>query len=270
MSKLVIEAGRAEGNYWLDLWRYRELFLILAWRDVTVRYQQTVIGIGWAVLRPLLTMIILSFLFGRIAGLPSESVPYPLFVFAAMLPWQFFASALSEAGGSLLENEKLIAKVYFPRLIVPTSSVLVCLTDFIVSLALLGGLLAWYQIMPSWRLLLLPGFMALAILAALGPGLLVSALNIQYRDFRYLIPFLVQFGLYVSPVGFSSAVIPGQWRLLYSLNPMVGVIDGFRWAVCGTSPYWPGLALSVVVTAGLFAFGLGYFRRMERSFADAI
>jgi lipopolysaccharide transport system permease protein len=271
MSKLVIEAGRGRRKYWADLWRFRELFFILAWRDVAVRYQQTTIGLAWAVLRPLLSLAILTVIFGRIAGLPSHGVPYPVFVFAALLPWQFFANALTEAGGSLVENEKLISKVYFPRLVVPTSAVLVCLLDFLASAVILAGLLAWYQIAPTARLLAIPLLTLLAFGAALGPGLLLAALNVEYRDFRYLIPFLVQFGLYLSPVGFSSGVVPEAWRLVYSLNPMVGVIDGFRWAICDPTPlYWPGLAVSAAVTLLGFVAGFGYFRRMERGFADAI
>ena len=271
MAKRIIEAGRAEKHYWADLWRYRELFFILAWRDVAVRYKQTVIGVVWALLRPLLTMIIFSVIFGRIAKLPSDGVPYPLFVFAAMLPWQFFSNALSEASGSLVENEKLITKVYFPRLVVPASSVIVSMIDFLVSFAVLAGMFAWYQFLPTWRIVALPGFVLIAFLAALGPGLLITALNVEYRDFRYVIPFVVQLGLYVSPVGFSSAVVPGKWRLLYSLNPMVGVIDGFRWAICGTSSiYWPGFALSMALAVVLLWGGIWYFRRMEKTFADVI
>ena len=271
MIHLTIEAGRAERHYWRDLWRYRELFLMLAWRDLAVRYRQTVIGLAWAVLRPLLPLVVFSVLFGRLAKFPSDGVPYPLFVFAAMLPWQFFASALSEAGGSLVENERLISKIYFPRLIVPVSAVIVSFVDFLVCCVLLIGLLAWYQFVPSWHIVTLPGFVALAFFAALGPGLLLTTLNVSYRDFRYVIPFIVQVGLYLSPVGFSSSLVPGPWRLLYSLNPMVGVIDGFRWAICGTAQmYWPGLLVSVAVTAILLAVGVRSFRKMERGFADVI
>ena len=271
MAKLIIEAGRAEKHYWADLWRFRELFFILAWRDVAVRYKQTVIGLAWALLRPLLTMIVFSVVFGRIAKLPSDGVPYPLFVFAAMLPWQFFANALSEASGSLVENEKLISKVYFPRMVVPASSVIVSLIDFLISFILLIVLFAWYHVVPTWRLATLPLFVGIAFLAALGPGLLITALNVEYRDFRYVIPFIVQFGLYVSPVGFSSSLVPEEWRLLYSMNPMVGVIDGFRWAICGTNAiYWPGFAVSMVLVAAFLALGVLYFRRMEQTFADVI
>jgi lipopolysaccharide transport system permease protein len=271
MAKLIIEAGRTEKRYWADLWHYRELFFILAWRDVAVRYKQTAIGVVWALLRPLLTMMIFSVIFGRIAKLPSDGVPYPLFVFAAMLPWQFFSNALSEASGSLVANEKLITKVYFPRLVVPASSVIVSLVDFMVSFAILCGMFVWYQFVPTWRIAVLPGLVVIAFLAALGPGLLITALNVKYRDFRYVIPFIVQFGLYVSPVGFSSSIVPEQWRLAYSLNPMVGVIDGFRWAICGTPGfYWPGFVLSMAVSAIFLWTGIWYFRRMEKTFADVI
>ena len=271
MAKLIIKAGQVERHYWADLWRFRELFYILAWRDVTVRYKQTAIGLAWALVRPLLTMVVFSVIFGRIAKLPSNDVPYPLFVFAAMLPWQFFSNSLTEASGSLVENEKLISKVYFPRLVVPASSVIVSLIDFLVSFIILVGLFTWYHVTPTWRLATLPLFVGIAFLAALGPGLLIAALNVEYRDFRYAIPFIVQFGLYVSPVGFSSAVVPQQWRLLYSLNPMVGVIDGFRWAICGTnSLYWPGFGVSMVLVGAFLALGILYFRRTEKTFSDVI
>lgn len=269
--RLIIEAGRTERHYWADLWRYRELLLFLAWRDVLVRYKQTAIGIAWAVIRPLLTLIVLTFIFGRIAKMPSEGVPYPLLVVAGMLPWQFFANALAESGMSLAENAKLISKVYFPRLVVPASSVLVSFVDFAVSFVVLLGLMAWYGIVPPWQIVTLPALALLAFLAALGPGLIITALNVRYRDFRYLIPFVVQFGLYVSPVGFSSSAVPEQWRLIYALNPMVGVIDGFRWAICGLTPAsWMSLVISVAVSAVLLAFGVNYFRRTERTFADVI
>lgn len=271
MAKIRIEAGRAEKHYWADLWRYRELFFILAWRDVAVRYKQTAIGIVWAVIRPLLTMIILSVIFGRIAKLPSEGVPYPLFVFAAMLPWQFFANALTEASGSLVANERLITKVYFPRMVVPSSSVIVSMADFLVSFLVLLVLMVYYQHALTFRMLALPALLLLAFLAALGPGLLITALNVQYRDFRYVIPFIVQFGLYISPVGFSTSMVPEEWMFLYSLNPMVGVIDGFRWAICGTSGIGgPAFIVSGIVIAGFLWLGIWYFRHMERSFADVI
>ncbi len=271
-SILVIEAGRTESQYWKDLWRYRELFYFLAWRDILVRYKQTAIGIAWALIRPFLTMIVFTIVFGNLAKLPSEGAPYPILVFAAMLPWQFFANALSECSNSLISNANLISKVYFPRLIVPASAVLVSFVDFLVSGMILLALMAWYDFVPSWRILTLPLFILIAFAAAIGGGLWLSALNVKYRDFRYIVPFIVQFGLYISPVGFSSSIVPERWRLLYSLNPMVGVIDGFRWAVLGGEAklYWPGFTLSVGLVALLFVSGVCYFRKMERSFADVI
>ncbi len=270
---IVLELGRADKNYWTDLWRYRELFLILAWRDLSVRYKQTVIGVVWAILRPLLTMVVFTVIFGRVAKLPSDGdAPYALLVFAAMLPWTLFASSLSDASNSLIDNANLISKVYFPRLIVPAATVVTALVDFLLSFIILVGLMAFYRYAPSWNLLLLPVFTVLALLASLGPGLWITALNVKYRDFRYVIPFLVQFGLYVSPVGFSSNVVPQEWRLLYSLNPMVGVIDGFRWCILGgASPiYWPGFALSLAVVACFLWLGVSQFRKMEKTFADMI
>ncbi|MGL5924561.1 ABC transporter permease [Chroococcidiopsis sp.] len=271
-SELIIAAGRTERQYWKDLWRYRELFYFLAWRDILVRYKQTAIGIAWALVRPFLTMIVFTVVFGKLAKLPAEGAPYPIMVFAAMLPWQFFASALAECSNSLISNANLISKVYFPRLIVPASAVVVSFVDFLVSGMILLGLMAWYNFIPSWRILTLPLFMAIAFVAAIGGGLWLSALNVKYRDFRFIVPFIVQFGLYISPVGFSSSIVPEQWRLVYSLNPMVGVIDGFRWAILGgeTQLYWQGFMLSVVLVALLFASSIWYFRKVERSFADVI
>jgi lipopolysaccharide transport system permease protein len=226
----------------------------------------------WAVLRPFLAMVIFTVVFGRLAKMPSHGVPYPILVFAAMLPWQFFANALSEASNSLVVNTNLISKVYFPRLIIPAGAVITSFVDFLVSAALMGVLMIWFHFMPDWRLLSLPLFTLMAFLAALGPGLFLTALNVQYRDFRYVMPFIVQFGLFVSPVGYSSDVIPANWRLAYSVNPMVGVIDGFRWAICrGTLPfYWPGFALSALVVIVFLLLGIWYFRRMEKTFADVI
>ena len=271
MHELLIEPGRTEKNYWNDLWRYRELFYILAWRDVSVRYKQTAIGVTWALLRPFLAMVIFTVVFGRIAKLPSNGIPYPILVFAAMLPWQFFANSLAEASGSLVANTNLISKVYFPRLIIPAGAVITSLVDLLISAALLGVLMIWFRFMPDWRLLTLPFFTLMAFLAALGPGLLLTALNVKYRDFRYVIPFIVQFGLFVSPVGFSSDVIPANWRLAYSLNPIVGVIDGFRWAICRGAPiYLPGFALSMLVITLFLILGIWYFRKTEKTFADVI
>jgi lipopolysaccharide transport system permease protein len=269
----LIEAGRRERHYWIDLWRYRELFRVLAWRDLSVRYKQTVIGVLWALIRPLLTMLVFTIIFGQIARLPADgTAPYPLMVFAGILPWTFFSSGLSEASNSLINNANLISKVYFPRLIVPTATVVVAFVDFLISFFILILLMAWYHFLPDWRMLVLPAFVLLAFFASVGPALWITALNVKYRDFRYVIPFIVQFGLYVSPVGFSSNVVPEQWRLLYSLNPMVGVIDGFRWCILGgqSELYVPGLAMSVGVTAFFLWFGIQQFRKMEKSFADLI
>ncbi len=270
---LILEPGRADRYYWLDLWRYRELFLILAWRDISVRYKQTIIGVLWALLRPFLTMAVFTVIFDRVAGLPSDgNAPYALMVFAGILPWTFFATSLSEASNSLITNANLINKVYFPRLIVPTATILTALVDFLISLSILAGLMLFYSYPPGWQILLLPFFTLLALLTSLGPSLWMTALNVKYRDFRYIIPFVVQFGLYISPVGFSSNAIPEAWRLLYSLNPMVGVIDGFRWSILGgESPfYWPGFLVSLLVVAFFLWLGIGQFRKTEKSFADII
>lgn len=271
-NELIIEPGMGIRHYWRDLWRYRELFYFLAWRDILVRYKQTTIGIAWSVLRPFLTMVAFTLVFSKLAKLPSDGVPYPILVYAAMLPWQFFANSLSEASNSLIDNSNLLTKVYFPRLIVPTSSVIVSLVDFCISLVILSLLMLWYGFAPDWRILALPLFFALAFLASFGCSLWLSALNVKYRDFRYVVPFIVQFGLYISPVGFSSAIVPEKWRLLYSLNPMVGVIDGFRWGLLGgRAPlFWNGMLVSALVAFVIFFFGLRYFRSMERNFADVI
>jgi lipopolysaccharide transport system permease protein len=271
-AKLTIEAGRAEKQYWQDLWRYRELFYFLSWRDILVRYKQTTIGIAWALIRPFLTMIVFTIVFGNLAKLPSGGIPYPILVFAAMLPWQFFANSLSECSNSLISNSNLISKVYFPRLIVPASAAIVSFVDFMISGMILLALMAWYNFVPDWRILTLPLFIAIAFAAAMGAGLWMAALNVEYRDFRYIVPFIVQFGLYISPVGFTSNIVPEQWRLLYSLNPMVGVIDGFRWAILGgsTEIYMPGFLLSLSLVVLVFITGIWYFRKMERTFADVI
>ena len=246
---------------------------MLAWRDVAVRYKQTVIGLAWALIQPLLTMVVFTVIFGKIAKLPAEGVaPYALMVYAGLLPWQLFSTSLTGASNSLIGNSNLISKVYFPRLIVPASSVVVALVDFLISFAILACLMLWYMYAPGWQILTLPFFILMAFLASLGPGLYITALNVKYRDFRYIIPFIVQFGLYVSPVGFSSTVISEQWRLLYSLNPVVGVIDGFRWAILGgqSNIYWPGFLLSWVVIILFLWLGVRQFRKMEKSFADMI
>ena len=269
---LIIEPNRTASDFIKELVRYRELFYFLAWRDILVRYKQTVIGIAWSVIRPFLTMIVFSVIFGRLAKLPSEGVPYPILVFSAMLPWQYFSNAMQESSNSLISGAHLISRVYFPRLIVPTSSVIVSAVDFLISLVLLGFLMLWYGFTPSINIVLMPFFFILATMAALGMGLWLSALNVKYRDFRHIVPFMVQFGLYVSPVGFSSSVVPDRWRLVYSLNPMVGVIDGFRWCIQGpgSALYLPGFSASVVMSVLLFWSGLKFFRRTERFFADFI
>lgn len=269
---LVIEAGHAERHYWKDLWRYRELFYFLAWRDILVRYKQTVIGIAWALVKPFLTMLVFTLVFSKLAKLPSGGVPYPILVFAGLLPWQFFTSAFMEAGNSLLSNAHMISKVYFPRLVIPVSAVIVSLVDFLISGLLIVALMAWYDYIPTWRVVTLPLFVLIAFAGALGAGLWVAALNVKYRDFRYIVPFVVQVGLYVSPVGFSSAIVPERWRLLYSLNPMVGVIDGFRWATApgDATLYWPTVIISICLVTVLLVTGILYFRKTERGFADLI
>jgi lipopolysaccharide transport system permease protein len=272
-----LQAGQGEKHYWLDLWRYRELFLVLAWRDVAVRYKQTIVGVAWSLLQPFLVMIIMTVVFGRLAGLHSDgAVPYAIMVFSGMLPWQFFANSLFTSGQSLTGNSSLISKVYFPRLIVPASTIVVAVIDFLLSLLILGGMMVFYRFMPTWHLLLLPLFLMLAFVASLGPGVLVAALNVKYRDFRFLLPFVIQFGLYVCPVGYSSSVVRQQLGdslfLLYSLNPMVGVIDGFRWAILGPAAnfYLPSFLISLAVSLLFLATGIWYFRKMERTFADVI
>jgi lipopolysaccharide transport system permease protein len=268
---VVIEAGGAGRQYWRDLWRYRELFYFLAWRDIAVRYKQTVIGVAWSLVRPLATMIVFTLVFGTVAKLPSHGAPYAVFVFAALLPWQFFSSALQESSNSLINNSNMISKVYFPRLVVPVSAVIVSLVDFMIASAVLLVFLWWYRVVPDWRILTLPGFVLLVFAITVGAGLWFSALNVEYRDFRYIVPFVVQLGIFVSPVGFSSAIVPQRWELLYALNPIVGVIDGFRWAIIPGQPIsWLAVMLSVALAVGLFTSGMWYFRKMERHFADVI
>ncbi len=269
---LIIEPGRGIGHYWRDLWQYRELFYFLAWRDLLVRYKQTIIGITWSALRPFLTMVVFTIVFSKLARLPSEGIPYPVLVYAALLPWQFFANTFTESSNSLIDNQNLLTKVYFPRIIVPASSVVVALADFAISIVIMALLMLWYGYLPDWRIIFLPLFLLQALLFAFGCGLWISALNVQYRDFRYVVPFIVQFGLYVSPVGFNSSIVPEQWRMLYALNPMVGVIEGFRWALTGKANliYWPGYLLSLGLIAGILVSGFWWFRRMERSFSDVV
>lgn len=272
LRELVIEANNVERHYWQDLWRYRELFYFLAWRDILVRYKQTVVGVAWAVIRPLLTMIVLTFVFGRLAKMESGGTPYPILVMCGLLPWQFFSNAMSESGQSLVRNAGMISKVYFPRLIVPASSVITSLVDFGITALILVGILIYYQHVPGWEVIFLPFFVALAFAAALGIGVWVSALMVRFRDFQFIVPFIVQFGLYISPVGFQSGVVPEQWRWAYSLNPMVGVIDGFRWAILGSDHviYLPGLLISVVIVILMIYSGIWFFRKTEKKFADII
>ena len=275
MEELIIEPGRGEKNYWKDLWRYRELFYILSWRDIKVRYKQTVMGAAWGVIRPLLTMLIFSLVFGRVANLSKNSLyPYPLIVFAGLLPWNFFSTALSEASNSLIGNANLISKVYFPRMIVPASSIITSMVDFAISLGILVVMMVFYHFMPPAKIFFLPVFILLTLFISFGTGLYMTALNVKYRDFRYIIPFVVQIGLYVTPVGYSSTRISQQFgeniRFWYSLNPMVGVIDGFRWCILGEAMYWPGFYLSLGMTVFFMIVGVRYFRRTEKSFADNI
>ncbi len=275
--EVFIEPGRSEKNYWKDLWRYRELFYILSWRDLKVRYKQTIIGVVWSVLRPLLTMMIFTFVFGQIAKFTAPpGVEYAVLVFAGLLPWQFFAAGLSESSNSLIGNERLISKVYFPRMIIPAASVITSLVDFLISLGIMFVLLLWYRTVPSINLLFLPLFITMTFFASFGVGLWLTALNVKYRDFKHVVPFLIQIGLYLSPVGFTSdkasTLIPEKFRMLYYLNPMAGVIDGFRWCFFGdkTPIYWTGMFLSLAVIIIFLLIGIRTFRKMEKSFADLI
>ena len=269
---LTIEAGKHNHRYLKDILVYHELFLFLAWRDILVRYKQTIIGVAWSVIRPLLTMIVFTIVFGRLAKLPSDGIPYPILVYTAMLPWQLFANTVSEGGIALINNSHLVSKVYFPRIIIPSTSLVVSFVDFAISMILLGGIMIWYKFIPSWKIITLPLFLAIACVTALGIVYWVSALNVKYRDFQFVVPFMVQFGLYISPVGFSSSIVPDKWRLLYSINPLCGVIDGFRWAIIGSDVtlYIPGFILSIVLSAVLFISGFIFFRSTERGFADFI
>ena len=271
-QELLIEPNSPVLHYWRDVWRYRELFWFLVWRDILVRYKQTVIGVAWSIIRPVVTMLAFTVVFGLLAKLPSDGIPYPLLVFAAMLPWNFFSNAFSESSTSLINNSNLLTKVYFPRIIVPVSSIIASLIDFGITLVIMAGIMLCYGYLPDWRIITLPFFLLLALLPVAGAGLLLSALNVKYRDFRYVVPFILQFGLYVSPVGFASSIVPEKWRLLYALNPMVGVIDGFRWALLrGTvEPNWPGLLISTSLSLTLLVTGFLFFRKTERILADVI
>lgn len=271
-TETIIEAGRGIKDYWKDLWRYRELLYFLAWRDILVRYKQTAMGVLWSLLRPVATMAVFTVVFGLLAKFPSEGVPYPLFVFAGMLPWQFFAASVTEIGNSLVAHGGIITKVYFPRLIVPISPLIVCFIDFCISLGLMLLILPFFAVSFRWQLFTLPLFIALAASLAWGLGLWVASLNVRFRDFRFLVPFLMQLGLYMSPVGFSTTIIPQQWRFLYSMNPMVGVIDGFRWALFGSAHdfSWHSLIFSCSFSLFLTISGVWFFRKMERTMADTV
>lgn len=271
MDKLIIEAGRTEGQYWRDLWRYRELFAFLAWRDLLVRYKQTVVGVAWSLIRPALAVLALTAV-GKVGKLPAGGVPYALFVAAALLPWQFFSTTLSESGNSLVSNSNLILKVYFPRLVVPASSAITSFVDFLVASAFVGALMVWYHFTPPATVWLLPLFMVLAFALSFGAGLWIAALMVKYRDFRFIVPFIAQFGIYVSPVLIMTSKVPERWRLIYSLNPVTGIIDGFRWCLLGHENvmYWPGLATSVAGVIILIVTGIYYFRKTEKTFADVI
>lgn len=270
---LVLEPNRIEKQYWKDLWRYRELFAILAWRDVAVRYKQTAFGVGWALIRPFLSMVVFTVIFGNLAKLPSDGdAPYAIMVFAAMLPWQFFASALSSVAGSLQAGNALFSKVYFPRLIAPAASVITCLVDFALSFVILAVLMLWYRFWPSWRLLTLPFWLVVVVAFSMGLGLLIATMTVRYRDLGFLVPFLVQTGQYISPVAYSTSIVPAKWQFLYALNPMVGVIEGFRWAIIGRSaPVNPmSIGLSLAIVAVLSVAGLLRFRATEKTLVDVI
>lgn len=272
MARIIIEPGRIERQYWRDLWHYRELFYVLAWRDISVRYKQTAIGILWAILQPLIATVIFTVIFGRLAKIPPGGVPYPLLVMAGMLPWQFFSSSLTSSSQSMVTSANLISKVYFPRMIIPAGAVITALVDLLITFCLFFILMLWFHFLPTWRFVALPLLIVMAFMAAIGPGLLLTALNVKYRDFRYIIPVMVQIGLYISPVGFPSTIVPESWKWLYSLNPMVGVIDGFRWALLdGKGGFTlPSFALSLAVTLFFVLLGIFYFRKVEQTFADVI
>jgi lipopolysaccharide transport system permease protein len=268
---LIIQPGKSAKHYWSDLWKYRELFYILSWRDIKVRYKQTVLGAAWSIIRPLLTTIIFTIVFSKIAKLENPGTsPYMLMVFAGMLPWQFFSNALSESSSSLIGNANLITKVYFPRLIIPVSAVITSLLDFFISFIILICMLIWFQFMPHWQIVFLPLFIVLLFFCSMGLGLYLTAINVKYRDFRYIIPFIIQFGLYITPVGFSSSLIGDEWKVLFNLNPMVGIINGFRWCILGEPMNWMSLIFSISIITFFFILGISYFRKMEKSFADHI
>lgn len=272
LPEILIEPPRSWINLRLgELWAFRELLFFFIWRDIKIRYKQTLLGASWAVLQPVLTMIVFSIIFGRLAKLPTDGIPYPVFSFAALLPWQLFSRALSDASGSLVGSQQMITKVYFPRLFLPAASVLSGLVDFAIAFVVLLGLMLYYDIQPTLAILTLPLFLLLALITAMAVGMWLSALNVRYRDIKYVTPFLIQFWLYATPIAYSSSLIPQEWRALYGLNPMAGVVDGFRWALLGqqvnTSPL---ILVSVAMVLALFISGLIYFQRMELTFADVV
>lgn len=269
---LTIKAGKTDRRYWVDIFDYKELFYFLTWRNFMIRYKQTVIGVAWSVIRPVITMIVFTLIFGRVANLPSDNAPYAILVFSALLPWQFFANALQGSSTSVIGNPSMVSKIYFPKIIIPTSFIIVCLVDFFISLVILGILMIWYKFVPAWQIFYMPLFLILDILLVLGVGFLTSALNVKYRDFKYIVPFMIQAGLFASPVGFSSNIVPDKFRMIYSLNPMVGIIDGFRWSIIGgeVNFYIPGFIISIVLVFVLLFTGMWYFRRSENTFADKI
>ena len=273
-NTIIIEVGQSEKNYWKNLWKYKELFYILSWRDVKVRYKQTTIGLLWAILRPFLTMVVFTIIFGNFAGMNSDkTIPYAIVVFAGLFPWQFFSSSFSSASESLILNSNLLTKVYFPRLIVPISAIVTNFVDFLISFFILVILMIYFQFLPSYNIVFLPFFIILTILLSCGLGIYLAVLNVKYRDFRYVTPFIVQMGLYISPVGFSSKVVPEKWQLLYNLNPMVGIIDGFRWCIIGdtsASPFTLNFLISIILTFAILLFSIYKFRKLEKTFADII
>jgi len=274
MSKfeIIITPELSSKHLLRELWQYKGLFYFLAWRDILVRYKQTLLGIIWCLIRPLATMVVFTIVFGKLAGLPSGDVPYAVMVFTAMLPWQFFSSIFTKSSNSLISNATLVSKVYFPRVIIPATTVVVGLIDFAISFCMLIVLMMMYGMAPDWKIIFLPFFLLIAVLTSLGAGFFISAMNVKFRDFMHLAPFIVQFGLYISPVGYSSSIVPDSWRLLYSINPMVGVIDGFRWALLGENIeiYWPGFVISVLLSIIIFIGGFKFFMANERYFADTI
>jgi lipopolysaccharide transport system permease protein len=272
ISVIRIEPSRGWVSVKLsELWTYRELLYFLVWRDVKVRYKQTVIGIGWTILQPLTTMLIFTMIFGNFAKVPSDGVPYPVFVYTALLPWNLFAGALNRCTVSLVGNANLITKVYFPRLIVPASAIISGIIDFAIAFVFLLGMMLWFNIVPTWDAIALPIFLLLTLITALAVGLWLSALNVRYRDVGHTIPFLIQVWMFLSPVAYPASLVPEKWRLLYSLNPMAGVIEGFRWALVGKeSPAFELIAISTGIVVALLLGGLVYFKRMERTFADVI